>query len=328
MRKKYKDNYNPENIYQDELYKHIKKKCFENFIKSCKVNNPLADYIDIESEYKKQEQRLKELEIERFIHEKRVNGIYRTRTIKAGNQLEVDIYPSFQFAIDVPKEKKNKGTSKAQKICNDNRSRRYFVNLINENFGKNDLWIAFTYNDENLPDSLEKAKKNIANYIRRVKRMRKKLGLPEFRYAYTTEYDLEENPKTGKKKTRIHHHLFCDGDMDRDLLEEMWKLGDRNDSQRLHPDAKTHLTGVANYSSKDPKGKKHWSASKNLRKPKVTKSYSKFKKRTVEKMIKHYDEIKEQMEKKYPGYEFIDAKVMFNKHNQGNYIYARMVKRE
>lgn len=330
MRKKYKDNYNPENVYQDELYKHIKKKSFENFIKSCKVDNPLADYVDIESEYKKQEQRLEELEIERFIYEKRVNGIYRTRTTKAGNQLEVDIYPSFQFAIDVPKEKRNKGTSKAQKICNDNRSRRTFVNTVNENFGEGDLWISLTYTNDNLPSDWKRAKKNVENYVKRIKRMRKKLGLSEsdFKYVYTTEYDVEESPKTGKTKTRIHHHFFCTGDMDRDLLEQMWKLGKRNDSQRLHPDEKTHLTGVANYSSKDPKGKKHWSGSRNLRKPKVTKSYSKFKKRTVEKMIKQYDEIKEQMEKKYPNYEFIDAKVMFNKHNQGNYIYARMVKRE
>lgn len=328
MRKKYKDNYNPENVYQDELYKHIKNKCRENFIKSCKTENPLADYVDIEKEYKKQAQRLEELELERFIYEKRVNGIYRTKTTKAGNQLEVDIYPSFQFAIDVPKEKKNKGTSRSQKICNDNRSRRQFVNLINENFGKGDLWISLTYTDENLPSDWKKAKRNVENYVRRIKRMRKKLGLPEFKFAYTTEYDIEESPKTGKEKTRIHHHFFCTGDMDRDLLEEMWKLGDRNDSQRLHPDTKTHLTGVALYSSKDPKGAKHWSASRNLKKPKVTKSYSKFKKRTVERMIKQYDEIKKQMEKKYPNYEFIDAKVMFNKHNQGNYIYARMVKRE
>lgn len=326
--KKYKDKYNPENIYKDELYKYIKQKSLNNFIKKCKVNNPLAEYVDIEKEYAKQSQRLEELELERFIYEKRIDGIYRTRTIKAGNQLEVDIYPSFQFATDVPKIKKDKGTSASQKIFNDNRSKRYFVNLINENFGEGDLWISLTYNDENLPNDWKTAKRNVENYIRRVKRKRKKLGLPEFRYAYTTEYDIEENPKTGKKKTRIHHHLFCSGDMDRDLLEQMWKLGERNDSQRLHPDNKTHLTGVANYSSKDPKGKKHWSASKNLRKPKVTKSYSKFKKRAVEKMIKQYDEIKEQMEKKHPGYEFIDAKVMFNKHNQGNYIYARMVRRK
>lgn len=328
MRKKYKDNYNPENIYQDGLYKHIKKKSLENFIKARKIENPLEDYVDIEKEYKKQAQRLEELELERFIYEKRVNGIYRTRTTIAGNQLEVDIYPSFQFATDVPKEKKNKGTSKSQKICNDNRSRRKFVNTVNTNFGEGDLWISLTYTDDNLPSDWKRAKRNVENYVKRIKRMRKKLGLGEFKYLYTTEYDVEENTKTGKAKTRIHHHFFCSGDMDRDLLEQMWKLGKRNDSQRLHPDKKTHLTGVALYSSKDPKGAKHWSGSQNLKKPTETKSYSKFKKRTVEKMIKQYDEIKEQMEKKYPGYEFIDAKVMFNKHNQGNYIYARMVRKD
>ena len=69
-----------------------------------------------------------------------------------------------------------------------------------------------------------------------------------------------------------------------------------------------------------------WKSSKNLRKPKVTKSYSKFNKKEVNRMVRNENEIKNLMEKKHPGYKFIDAKVYFNPNNQGNYIYARMVR--
>ena len=43
-------------------------------------------------------------------------------------------------------------------------------------------------------------------------------------------------------------------------------------------------------------------------------------------MVRNENEIKNLMEKKHPGYKFIDAKVYFNPNNQGNYIYARMVR--
>ena len=319
---KYKDNYNPENIYQEDFDKYIHKKSLHRFIK----DNP--DIVDFEKEYKKQQERLEEAETERFIREKRINGVYRTKTTKAGNQLEIDIYPSFQFAIDVPKENKGGTTSPAQKNLNNKRAQRYLVALINCNFEQGDYWCTWTYSDENIPGDMKRAQRDMVNFIKRIKTYRKRKKLGEFKYLYITEYDEEVSKKTGKKKTRVHHHMLCTGDMNRNDLEKIWKKGKRNRTRIIEPDSDTHLAGMGNYITKDPKGKKRWSSSMNLTKPTVTKSYSKFKKRAVEKMVKQYDELEWQITKQYPEYKFVDAEVNINKVNGGFYIYARMVRKE
>ncbi len=322
MRKiKYKDNYDPENIYQDDLNKYIQKSAYDRY----KENNPVSQ-VNIDEQYRKQQAMMEELEIERFIVLHRINGVYRTRTIKAGNQLEVDVYPSFQFAIDVPRERKKGVSTQAQKNLNNKKAQRYVNNLISCNFGDGDLWCTWTYKETEIPADMKEAQKNMQNFIKRINYRRAKRGLPNLKYIYITEYDVEYNEKTGKTSTRIHHHMVCEGTEDRDMLEKLWKHGDRNTTRRIHSDLDTHLAGMANYISKDPRGKKRWCASKNLKKPTVTKSYSKFRKREVERMTRDYGLIEELMKKKYPGYKFIDAKVYFNKHNQGNYIYARMVR--
>ncbi len=42
-----------------------------------------------------------------------------------------------------------------------------------------------------------------------------------------------------------------------------------------------HFTGLGNYLSKDPKGKKRWCCSKNLKDPDITRNLSKFSKKKV-----------------------------------------------
>ena len=43
-------------------------------------------------------------------------------------------------------------------------------------------------------------------------------------------------------------------------------------------------------------------------------------------MVKNCDTLKKQLEKAYPGYEFLDAEVKYNGINAAFYIYARMVR--
>ena len=46
----------------------------------------------------------------------------------------------------------------------------------------------------------------------------------------------------------------------------------------------------------------------------------------MERMARDHEELKSQMEKAYPGFEFLDAEVKYNGINAALYIYARMVK--
>lgn len=288
--------------------------------------NRLFDDYDFEEAYQKQIENLEQWEIERIL-KKKAGVLYQTKTTKAGEQLEVDIYPAFRTKAEAPRTEKRNSSRPAQKNLNDRRAKRYLNNLINANFGKGDLWCTFTYDDEHVPESEEAAGKCFRNFIRRINRRRAKKGKENVRYICVTEYvSVEGEP------VRAHHHVIMEGDEDRDRLEELWKYGSRNQTRRISPDPDTNITGIAHYitkQAKDPKrrkGSKRWTCSKNLKKPTITKSYSKFGKRTAERMATDRAYLEERIVKAYPGYRYIDAEARTNDINGGFYIYARMVR--
>lgn len=279
------------------------------------------DDYDFEEAYKKSLDDLEQAEVERLLREKKINKAYQTKTTKAGDQLEVDLYPTFGSRQDMPRTKRGNKTKPSQKNLNDRRARRYLNNLVSANFGKGDIWATFTYSDKNLPDSIEAAQRSFRNYIRRVNRRRKKAGKDNTKYIVVTEWVEEDGIPV-----RCHHHAIISGDNDRDELEALWTAGERNHTRRIDPDPETHIAGIVNYITKDPKGRKRWNASKNLIQPKITTSYSKFGKRTAERMAKDREFLKDRFRKEYPDYRFIDAEVKINDINGGFYIYVRMVR--
>lgn len=279
------------------------------------------DNYDYEEAYKRQIEDLEEWEMERLLKERKVNSLYRTTTTKAGKQIEVDIYPSFARQSDAPRTKRRRESRPAQKNLNERRARRHLNNLAAANFGAGDLWGTFGYDEAHLPADIEEAQKLFSNFIRRINRKRRKQGKENLKYIYVTEYS--DDPK---RKIRCHHHIIFSGDCDRDEIEKMWKYGSRPQTKRLDPDKDTGIAGLVSYITKDPKGKKRWNASKNLKKPEITRSYTKFKKRSVEQMAFDHNLLEMQLKKKYPGYKFIDAQVKINNFNDGFYIYARMVR--
>ena len=227
--------------------------------------------------------------IEKLLESGSIKSVYATKTIKAGSQFEIEIYP--EFTKKESKLYKLKKPNRAQKNLNDRYARKRVERLINANFYKNDLWITLTYSNDNLPATLDEALKNIKNYIRRINYKRKKLGLEKAKYIYVTEFSKE-------KKIRCHHHLIMDGGLSMDLVESMWKCGKRNNVRKVDPD-ENGLSGLANYLVKDPKGSKRWCSSTNLKKPKESKSYCNFKASHVKKFVKAPEIIKQRMECKY-----------------------------
>lgn len=285
-----------------------------------KRNRKYFDDYDFEEAYNEQIEKLEQDQIEKKMKEEG-GAAYQTKTTKAGDHLEADIYPVFNNRQDAPRTKRGNKSRPAQKNLNDRRARRYLNNLVDANFGKGDLWCTFTYDKEHLPADMEAAEKTFTNFIRRINRRRKKAGKDNVKYICVTEFS--DDPKKG---IRCHHHVIMSGDCNRDELEALWKDGKRNQTRRLDPDPETNVAGIVNYISKDPKGKKRWRASKNLKKPVITKSYSKFGKRTARQMATDRAYLEQRIKKAYPGYKFIDAEVRINNINGGFYIYARMVR--
>ena len=118
------------------------------------------------------------------------------------------------------------------------------------------------------PPDYEQARKDVRNYLRAVKRMREKAGLPEMKYIYV----LEEEGADGEKR-RVHVHLMMSGGVSREALEEKWGRGYAN-CDRLQPEEGTGLLELARYFTKQgmEKHRRAWSASKNLRQPRTTVS--------------------------------------------------------
>ena len=283
------------------------------------------DNYDYEEAYQKQCEKLEEWELEKLMKDGKVACLYGTTTTKSQNiksgttLLEAQVYPSFTNKADMPVTKKKRETRPSQSNLNDKNARRYIIRLANINFGKGDIWATFGWNDDCLPDSVERARKDITNFIKRINRRRKKTGLENAKYIYILAFDGYKRP---------HFHILISGDgIDRDQLEKLWGKCDRPNTRRIMPDDKFLLTGLATYITQNPHGTKRWCPSKNLKKPPEPKrSYSKFKKSQVERMVKNFDTLKKQLEKAYPGYEFLDAEVKYNGINAAFYIYARMVR--
>ena len=136
--------------------------------------------------------------------------IYREKIYKCGDYMEVNLYPCFRKSTQ--RNRKAKPSSELQKKLNEKNAKNKLVRLLNNNFTKKDIAFDVSYDDEHHPRSDEEAAKNIQNFLRRLKRYRKKNNLEELKYICVTE--------KGKRGGRYHHHLVLNGGVDiTDLVE-------------------------------------------------------------------------------------------------------------
>lgn len=269
----------------------------------------------------------------------------REKKIDCNNYREADIIPRTENAERTAKGKKGKKkkvTAPSQRDINDKNARRYLVQLGNGNFGKGDLHITCTYSTKNLPDSIEKAENNVCNYLRRIAYRRAKLGLSPLKYILVTEYGLD---KDDAKIKRIHHHIIMNGGMLRDDLEMMWtnnrinwkKVKDEEYRQSIEQIGyvnadriQTNENGIealCKYITKDPKGKKRWSSSRNLVRPiEHPPADCKYSKRKIEMLAKSSDNGKKFFEKQFPAYDIKEIKAEYYDET-GWHIYLKMWKK-
>ena len=285
---------------------------------------------DYEAAFRNELEKLHELFREQLIKE-RHKAMYALKEITAGEQLEIEFYPEFSHISDIPEGGRlKKDNTAAQKNLNDKNAQKYLDRLINHNFGECDIWITLTYADGQEPETMEQAIHNMQNYIKRINYRRKKLGLPNARYVYITEYDPDA-------EIRWHHHLVMDGALDMDSVEKTWKKGHRNEVRSTDPDD-YGLSGMSHYITKNKnrkKGEKRWISSTNLKQFRERKTHSKRRNpaaryepigKYVERFVKDQDEIERQLAIWYPEYIFTQSKVYYNDFNGMFYIHARMRK--
>lgn len=279
--------------------------------------NKYIEY-DYEAEFNEQLDKLNESYLETLLKKKYIKSVYATKTIKAGNQLEVEIYPAFA-KDEIVRTKHKSVTSEKQKNLNDINARKNFERKLHANFTSDDLWITYTFLNKYHPSSFKEAIDCFRKYIRTINAARKKLDLPNAKYMYVVEKS---------DKGRYHFHVVMDGMLPMDVVVKKWKFGKRTEIRKLDYDEKEGLTGLSKYVTKDSrpdKGERKWGSSKgNLKEPKVSKSYHKFRNKNVLNMVGNQNAIPEMIERKYPGYKFKDVEIKHNRINGKFYIRARL----
>ena len=245
--------------------------------------------------------------------------VYREKKYTCGEYLDVYIYPVFETGkLGGGKRAKKKPSTEAQKKLNQRHREEKLVRLLHANFTPEDLEIHLTYRGKQ-PESDEEAARNQRNYIRRIQRLRKKMGLPPLKYIAVTE--------RGKRGGRYHHHITVNGGIDRDTLESMWEHG-RANSRRLQFDEKG-VAGLACYIVKSPVGGNAWTASKNLTDPEPKRRDGRISGKKVQELAKSLKSGEKfaKFERLYPGWLLSEAEAFHNDVNGGCYLVARFYKR-
>ena len=101
----------------------------------------------------------------------------REKRIYSGKFLEIEIYPISKNERNKSRKRKLKESLNKQKNLNDKNARKHLRRLLNTNFTDKDIALHLTYDNENLPGSEEEAKRNVSNFLRRVKNYRRKRGM-------------------------------------------------------------------------------------------------------------------------------------------------------
>jgi hypothetical protein len=241
--------------------------------------------------------------------------LYREKKHFCGEYLEVDIFPVFEYQRG--RSKKRKPTSETQKQLNQRNAERKLIRLLNTNFTKKDIRFDLTYDDSHYPNSPEDAQREMQNFLRRVKRYRKKHDLPELKYVAVTEI--------GKRNARLHHHIVMNGGIDITTLAEIWGRG-YTTAKPLQFD-EYGIVGIAKYLIKEPILGKRWCASRNLEQPKTYERDGRISQKKVKELHDEGNDSRAELEKLYEGYALADCRPYYNEINGGYYITVRMYKK-
>lgn len=246
---------------------------------------------------------------------------YREKKYYCGDFLEVDIYPVYEQLKG--KRRKLKNTTEIQKKLNDHNRKKKLTRLLNTNFTEQDIKIELTYGADHLPENDEEAEKQLTNFLRRLKRYRKKKGLPDLKYIVVTE--------KGKRSGRYHHHCVLSGGLLASEIRDIWGLG----IIRLTPlDPGTEgLGALAEYLTKNltngaiEDNKKAWHASKNLVQPKERQNDDRISRKRAREIFEN-QECNETYEKLYPNYHFSEIKGTYNEVNGQYYLCIQLYRKE
>lgn len=246
--------------------------------------------------------------------------IRKMKNVKARESLEIfniSGYPVYDIGQKSNSRKRKKNQSRIeQKNWNDKNAKEYFYRKAMCNFDTTDYIWHVTFDDDNRPKDKEEADKIFGALMKKVNRIRrsKKYKLERARYMGVVEHG---------ESGQIHWHILIDGDLHRDILEEVWTKGSSNIDRLQFNDE--GIKNLCRYILKDTKGKKRWKPSRGnlIEPPTPTINDNEFSKREMIKMATNQPS-REEVEKMYPGYTLTDIKFTVDDIYGGIYMKIEM----
>lgn len=281
--------------------------------------------------------------------EKEVGGI-KTRTIRAGDSLEVEAFPITRISTEARREAIRRKSSKAQEKLNLRNAQKRIRRLAEHNFKPGDIVLHPTINYgcfdrafSNIRSILEEmealgipmddddARKLIKNFIARIRRYIRRMGgdPKDFKYIYVIETTKEPRDEDfNALPARYHYHMIISGMgiLTAEALQQLWTLG----YVKAEPlDFRFNgLEGLCKYITKQRRVTRRWAHSKNLKEPDVRESTRKISRRRAAQIAADVQaNAREIMEKVYPGYTLEGCEVRYSDFVAGAYIYVRMRRR-
>lgn len=195
-----------------------------------------------------------------------VQSIYKTG---GGRWLDGSLF--YEQKVSKRRNARFRPSSEAQERLNEDNARRTLTRLLQDNFREGvDFIVHPTYNTAHLPENGERLEKDMRNFLLRIKRLYKKLGIGgEFKYVGTP---------VGDNKIRKHLHIVITGSKYPNLtdkIRKLWSFGTCN-VDRVQPDGADGLSGIACYIAENHRKAKdigeasrakRWSCSRNLKRP-------------------------------------------------------------
>lgn len=238
------------------------------------------------------------------------------RTICADRYMEVDIYPISERERHAGRAAKENPSRTAQANLNERTAHRQRIWKANHNFTERDFHLSLTYKNKFLPKSEAEARRNLANYMRRVNRELARRGEERAKVYGVTAHS---EPKSARGAVRWHHHVMIHaGSLTRDELEALWQAGrgaEREpigyaNADRLQFEHNS-LERLVKYFEQQPN--RCWTQSNNLLAPRQPRpNDGKYTRAGLARICKSTAHLPDFWAAKYPGWRLIDADPQLN----------------
>ncbi len=232
-----------------------------------------------------------------------------------------------------------RATREAQVRVNQMRRKRYVTRLINLNFDHRSVMLELDYDPGHYTDSMEEAKREIRNYIRRIKRLYEKMiaeertlrgdkerDTEEFGYVYTTE--------RGEESGRVHHHLIVKGGLTKEQLLGAWGKSKRCQAEYLEFSENGYTDLACYYAKRNEPFERCFTCSQNLIRPEPLPEEDRecrrlsrvFTKKNCRDFYEH-NFTRAEMAAMFPGYKLCDGwTCSYNPYDHSYYMHMRLLK--